>query len=257
MFDFTNKIVMVTGASGNLGFVLAMAFQASRAKLALVDRGKEKLQQLYPDFINSPDYLMVNCADLMDEGAVEASVSEIIQYFNRIDVLVNTVGGSEIIQYFNRIDVLVNTVGGFQAGKMLHETPIETWDFLLKLNARSVFIACHKVIPHMLNQGSGKIINVAARPGITGQAGMSAYSASKSAVMRLTESMAAELKDQKVNVNCIIPGTIDTKQNREAMPEADFSTWVAPESLADVILFLSSEAARDIHGVALPVYGRS
>jgi NAD(P)-dependent dehydrogenase (short-subunit alcohol dehydrogenase family) len=238
MFDFTNKIVMVTGASGNLGFVLAMAFQASRAKLALVDRGKEKLQQLYPDFINSPDYLMVNCADLMDEGAVEASVSE-------------------IIQYFNRIDVLVNTVGGFQAGKMLHETPIETWDFLLKLNARSVFIACHKVIPHMLNQGSGKIINVAARPGITGQAGMSAYSASKSAVMRLTESMAAELKDQKVNVNCIIPGTIDTKQNREAMPEADFSTWVAPESLADVILFLSSEAARDIHGVALPVYGRS
>jgi NAD(P)-dependent dehydrogenase (short-subunit alcohol dehydrogenase family) len=238
MFDFTNKIVMVTGASGNLGFVLAMAFQASRAKLALVDRGKEKLQQLYPDFINSPDYLMVNCADLMDEGAVEASVSE-------------------IVQYFNRIDVLVNTVGGFQAGKMLHETPIETWDFLLKLNARSVFIACHKVIPHMLNQGSGKIINVAARPGITGQAGMSAYSASKSAVMRLTESMAAELKDQKVNVNCIIPGTIDTKQNREAMPEADFSTWVAPESLADVILFLSSEAARDIHGVALPVYGRS
>jgi NAD(P)-dependent dehydrogenase (short-subunit alcohol dehydrogenase family) len=221
MFDFTNKIVMVTGASGNLGFVL-----------------KEKLQQLYPDFINSPDYLMVNCADLMDEGAVEASVSE-------------------IVQYFNRIDVLVNTVGGFQAGKMLHETPIETWDFLLKLNARSVFIACHKVIPHMLNQGSGKIINVAARPGITGQAGMSAYSASKSAVMRLTESMAAELKDQKVNVNCIIPGTIDTKQNREAMPEADFSTWVAPESLADVILFLSSEAARDIHGVALPVYGRS
>lgn len=238
MFDFTNKIVMVTGASGNLGFILARAFQTSKAKLALVDRGKERLQQLYSNFLNSPDYLLVDCADLMDEGAVEASVSE-------------------IIQYFNRIDVLVNTVGGFQAGKMLHETPIETWDFLLKLNARSVFIACQKVIPTMLDQGSGKIVNIAARPGIAGQAGMSAYSASKSAVLRLTESMAAELKDKGVNVNCIIPGTIDTKQNRETTPDADFSTWVAPESLADVILFLSSEAARDIHGVALPVYGRS
>jgi NAD(P)-dependent dehydrogenase (short-subunit alcohol dehydrogenase family) len=174
----------------------------------------------------------------MDEGAVEKSVSE-------------------AIQHFGRIDVLVNTVGGFRAGKMLHETPIETWDFLLNLNARSVFIACQKVIPHMLNQRSGKIVNVAARPGIEGQAGMAAYSASKSAVIRLTESMAAELKSQGVNVNCIIPGTIDTPQNREAMPDADYSTWVTPESLAEVILFLSSESARDVHGASLPVYGRS
>jgi NAD(P)-dependent dehydrogenase (short-subunit alcohol dehydrogenase family) len=238
MFDFTNKIVMVTGASGNLGGALARAYQASKAKLALVDRGEERLRQVYPDLVDSPDYLLVNCADLMDEGAVEASVTE-------------------TVQHFGRIDVLVNTVGGFRAGKMLHETPIETWDFLLKLNARSVFIACKKVIPHMLNQQSGKIINVAARPGIQGQAGMAAYSASKSAILRLTESMAAELKDHGVNVNCIIPGTIDTPQNRESMPDVDFSNWVTPDSLADVIQFLSSEAARDVHGAALPVYGRS
>ena len=238
MFDFSNKTVMVSGATGNLGGVLALTFKASGAKLALVDRGEDRLRQAFPDLVGLPDYLLVNCADLMDEGAVEASVSE-------------------AMQHFGRIDVLVNTVGGFRAGKMLHETPIETWDFLLNLNARSVFIACKKVIPQMLNQGSGKIINVAARPGIEGQAGMAAYSASKSAVIRLTESMAAELKDQRVNVNCIIPGTIDTPQNREAMPDADYSTWVAPESLADVIFFLSSAAARDIHGSAIPVYGRS
>jgi NAD(P)-dependent dehydrogenase (short-subunit alcohol dehydrogenase family) len=140
---------------------------------------------------------------------------------------------------------------------MLHETPIETWDFLLDLNARSVFIASRKVIPHLLNQGSGNIVNVAARPGLEGKAGMSAYSASKSAVIRLTESMAAELKDRGINVNCIIPGTIDTPQNRESMPNEDYSMWVAPESLADVIQFLSAPAARDIHGAALPVYGRS
>jgi NAD(P)-dependent dehydrogenase (short-subunit alcohol dehydrogenase family) len=86
---------------------------------------------------------------------------------------------------------------------------------------------------------------------------MAAYSASKSAVIRLTESMAAELKNSGINVNCIIPGTIDTPQNRQNMPEADFSLWVQPESLADVILFLTSNAARDIHGAAVPVYGRT
>jgi len=238
MFDFSNKIVMVSGASGNLGVVLAQTFQASGAKLALVDRGEDRLRVAFPDLVGLPDYLLVNCADLMDEGAVEASVSG-------------------AIQHFGRIDVLVNTVGGFRAGMMLHETPIETWDFLLNLNARSVFIACHKVIPRMLNQGSGKIVNLAARPGIEGQAGMAAYSASKSAVIRLTESMAAELKNHGINVNCVIPGTIDTPQNRETMPNADYSTWVTPKSLSDVILFLSSEAARDVHGAALPVYGRS
>lgn len=238
MFDFLNKTVMVTGAIGNLGVVLARAFQNSNAKLALVDRGEDRLQEAFPELVGSPDYLLVDCADLMDEAAVEEAVSK-------------------TMRHFGRVDGLVNTVGGFRAGKMLHETPIDTWDFMLNLNARSVFIACKKVIPYMIRQGSGKIVNVAARPGLEGQAGMAAYSASKSAVIRLTESMSAELKDQGINVNCIIPGTIDTPQNREAIPEADYSKWVTPESLAEVILFLSSNAARDVHGAALPVYGRS
>jgi NAD(P)-dependent dehydrogenase (short-subunit alcohol dehydrogenase family) len=238
MFDFLNKTVMVTGAIGNLGVVLARAFQNSNAKLALVDRGEDRLREAFPELVGSPDYLLVDCADLMDEAAVEEAVSK-------------------TMRHFGRVDGLVNTVGGFRAGKMLHETPIDTWDFMLNLNARSVFIACKKVIPYMIRQGSGKIVNVAARPGLEGQAGMAAYSASKSAVIRLTESMSAELKDQGINVNCIIPGTIDTPQNREAIPEADYSKWVTPESLAEVILFLSSNAARDVHGAALPVYGRS
>jgi NAD(P)-dependent dehydrogenase (short-subunit alcohol dehydrogenase family) len=238
MFDFTNQVVMISGAVGNLGQVVARSFQACGAKLALVDRGEDRLKETFPDLVNSADYLLVNCADLMDEGAVEASVTE-------------------SFQHFGRIDVLVNTVGGFRAGTPLHETPIETWDFLHNLNARSVFIACKKVIPHMLKQGSGKIINLAARPGLEGQAGMAAYSASKAAVFRLTESMAKELKDQGINVNCIIPGTIDTSANRGANPDADFSTWVTPESLSEVILFLSCSASRDIHGAAIPVYGIS
>lgn len=238
MFDYSGKTVMVTGAIGGLGVALTQAYQTANAQLALIDRGEDRLKKAFPELVDLPDYLLVDCADLMDEDAVEEAVSK-------------------SINHFERIDVLVNTVGGFRAGKMLHETPLETWDSLINLNARSVFIACRKVIPYMLNQGSGKIINVAARPGIKGEAGMAAYSASKSAVLRLTESMSAELKDQDINVNCIIPGTIDTPKNREALPDADFSTWVTPESLAEVILFLSSDAAKDVHGATLPVYGRS
>lgn len=238
MFDFTGKVVMITGAIGNLGTVLARSFQASHAQLALIDRGKDRLKQTFSDLVGDPDYMLVNCADLMDENEVEASVVE-------------------AFRHFGRIDVLVNTVGGFRAGKMLHETPLETLEFMLDLNAKSVFLACQKVIPRMLEGESGMIINMAARPGLEGRVGMAAYSASKSAVLRFTESMAAELKDQGINVNCVIPGTIDTLPNRDAMPEADFDTWVKPESLADVILFLASDAARDIHGAAIPVYGRS
>ena len=238
MSDFTNKVVMVTGASGNLGSVLARTFQASGAKLALVDHGEDRLRQTFPDLVSSPDYLLVNCADLMDEASVEGSVLH-------------------SMQHFGKVDVLVNTVGGYRAGTPLHETDLDTWEFMLKLNGRSTFIASKKVIPHMLDQGSGKIVNLAARPGLAGREGMAAYSASKAVVMRLTESMAAEYKDKGINVNCVIPGTIDTQMNRETMPGADFSSWVAPESLSEVILFLCSPAARDIHGAAVPVYGRS
>jgi NAD(P)-dependent dehydrogenase (short-subunit alcohol dehydrogenase family) len=161
------------------------------------------------------------------------------------------------VDHFGRIDVLAHTVGGFRAGTPLHETLLATLDFMLNLNAKTVFITNQAVIPHMLRQGAGKIINLAARAGLQGQSNLAAYSASKAAVIRLTESAAAELKQSGINVNCVLPGTIDTPQNREAMPDADFSRWVKPESLADVILFLASDAARDIHGAAVPVYGRS
>jgi NAD(P)-dependent dehydrogenase (short-subunit alcohol dehydrogenase family) len=238
VFDFTDQVVMITGATGNLGKALTRSFQEVNAKLAIVDHEEDRLKQVFPDLVSSPDYLLINCANLMDEAAVEASVMQ-------------------SVRHFGRIDVLVSTVGTYRAGTALHETPLETWDFLVNLNARSVYIASMKVIPHMLDQGSGKIVNIGARPGLESKAGMGAYSASKAAVFRLTESMAADYKDQGINVNCVIPGTIDTPANRDAMPDADHSTWVKPESLAGVILFLCSPEARDIHGASIPVYGRS
>jgi len=238
MEDFSNKVVIVTGATGNLGSVLARRFQEAGACLVLVDRGDDLLFEVFADLVGSDEHYLANCADLTEAKAVQELVKS-------------------TMERFGRIDVLVHTVGGYQAGSALHETSLDTWDFMINLNARSVFITCRAVIPHMLKQGSGKIICIAARPGLQGTAKAGAYAASKSAVIRLIESMAAELKDKGINANCIIPGTIDTPQNREASPQADYSRWVQPESLAEVIMFLASDAARDINGAAIPVYGGS
>ncbi len=129
-------------------------------------------------------------------------------------------------------------------------------DFLFDINVRTTLLCCRAVIPQMLRQGHGKLVNLASRDALAGSAGYSAYSASKSAVLRLTESLAAELKNSNINVNCILPGTIDTPQNRKAIPNGDYSKWVEPEAVANVLLFLVSEASGAINGAALPVYGR-
>lgn len=236
MARFTNRVVMITGASGNLGTALTRPFLTEGAKVVLVDRKKELLLESFPELVDRPDCYMSGDADLTSAEDVNQIVTA-------------------AIDHFGRIDVLANTVGGYRAGAPIQETSLDTWDFMLNLNARSVFNMTQYLVPHMLKQGSGKIIHTAARPGLQGAAGASAYSVSKSAVIRLVESTSAEVKRHGINVNCIVPGTIDTPSNREAMPDADFSQWVAPESLADVILFLASDASRDIHGAAIPVYG--
>lgn len=238
MFDFTDRIVVVTGAAGNLGSATARAFQGAGARLVLVDRSPDRLPRLFPDLAGSANHLLAASVDLTDESSMAAVVDD-------------------ALARFGRIDVLANTAGGYRAGTPVHETPLATWEFMLNLNARTVFVASSAVIPTMLQQGNGKIVSVAARAALKGGRKAGAYSASKSAVVRLTESMAAELNTSGINVNCILPGTIDTPQNRQAMPKADHGRWVPPEALADVMLFLASDAARAVTGVAIPVYGRS
>ena len=151
--------------------------------------------------------------------------------------------------------MLANIAGGFAMGPKVHETPVKDWEFMLDLNAKSVFLMCREVLPHMLQQGGGRIVSVAARVANAGKGKMAPYSVAKSAVARLTESMASEYREQNINVNCIMPGTIDTPANRADMPDADFGKWVQPAALADVICFLCSDAARAINGAAVPVYG--
>ncbi len=175
MSDLTDKVVLVTGAAGNLGVAVAQAFQLAGAKLTLVDRAADRLPRLFPEMVYSPEHHLAVSVDLTDPDAVKRAVDE-------------------TIQRFGRIDVLANVAGGFRPGKPVHETSLESWDFLLNLNARTVLITSQAVVPHMLDQGSGKIINVAALAALKGGARRGAYSVSKSAVMRLTESMSAELK---------------------------------------------------------------
>jgi NAD(P)-dependent dehydrogenase (short-subunit alcohol dehydrogenase family) len=228
------KVVLITGADGALGRAVTRAFAGRGANLALTDYRAEGLRESFADL---DDALLVGGIDVTDPAAVERLVEA-------------------VVERWGRIDVLVNIVGTWRGGQPVHETEIETWDFLMNLNARSAFLVSRAVVPHMIEAGTGKVVSVAAKTGLEGRANVAAYSASKSAVIRLTEAMSDELKDDGINVNCVLPSIIDTPPNREAMPKADYARWVAPEALADVIVFLSSDAARAIHGAAIPVYGR-
>lgn len=236
MDDFAGRVILITGAAGNLGNAVARAFQKAGAKTVLIGHSAEKLKKVFYDIYSSPDHLLIGGVDLTDADTTEKVVDE-------------------AYRYFHRVDVLFNAIGTFSGGKPVHEEDIETWEYLFKINFYTTLFICRAVIPYLMRQGSGKIINTASRSGVTGLAKYGAYSASKSGVLRLTESLAEELKSFNINVNCIIPGTIDTPQNREEMPNADYSKWVKPSDIADVVLFLASEASRAITGAAIPVYG--
>jgi NAD(P)-dependent dehydrogenase (short-subunit alcohol dehydrogenase family) len=238
MFDFTDQVVIVTGASGNLGGAVTEAFLAAGARLALPDRSTDRLPKLFPDLVGSDRHYLATGIDVTNPADAKVLVQG-------------------TVRRLSRIDVLAHTVGGYRAGAPPHETSLETWDAMLNLNGRATFVINQAVVPAMLARGRGKIINVAARSALASRANEVAYSVSKSAVARITEGMAAAYKARGINVNAILPGTIDTPQNREAMPDADHSRWVKPEALAQIFLFLASEAASPINGALIPAYGLS
>jgi NAD(P)-dependent dehydrogenase (short-subunit alcohol dehydrogenase family) len=233
--EFSQRTVLITGAAGNLGRVVANAFAARGANLVLVDLRRESLERA---FGAENERRLFAPTNLLDQAEVDATVTA-------------------AIQRFKRIDVLCNIAGGFRAGAPVHETSDETWNLLFDLNARTVLRTARAVVPRMLESGGGKIVNVGAYAAQKGVAQMGAYVAAKSAVIRLTEAMAAELREKNINVNCVLPTIIDTPENRKAMPNADPRRWVSPEDLANTIAFLASDDARAIHGAALPVTGLS
>lgn len=227
----TKPVVVVTGAAGNLGRAVAEAFARDGARLVLVDRDENALRTAFAMALPEALCLPVN---LLAPAEVEAMAAQ-------------------AIQRFGRIDALCNLAGGFRMGEAVHETSAQTWDLMMDLNVGTLLNTVRAVVPRMLGQGGGAIVNVAAGAALRGSAHMGAYAAAKSAVIRLTESMSAELRPQGINVNCVMPSIIDTPENRQAMPEADPKDWVAPQDLANVIRFLASPHARAVHGAAVPV----
>ena len=217
---FTNKSVVVTGAAGALGLTVANAFAHAGANVTGID---------VIDF--KADFRTLK-ANLIELESTKTALAEV-----------------------RSVDILVNIAGGFSMGDTVAGTSDETWDFMFDLNARTVLNTVRFIVPVMVEQGAGKIINIGARAALRGSANMAAYAASKSVVIRLTESLADELKHEGINVNCILPSIIDTERNRADMPDADFSSWVSPEALAKVVLFLASQESNPIHGAALPVEG--
>ena len=231
----SRRTVIVTGAAGNLGRAVADTFADEGARLVLVARDRRSLEKTYGD--ETPQRRFAQ-ADLLDQAEVDAMAAT-------------------AISAFGRIDVLCNLAGGFRMGDPVHSVADRDWDFLFDVNLRTLRNTVRAVVPSMLASGGGKIVSVASAAALKGAARMGAYAASKAGVIRLTEAMAAELRERNVNVNCVLPTIIDTPENRAAMPNADFARWVAPSDLAAVIAFLASDAARAVHGAALPVAGLS
>jgi NAD(P)-dependent dehydrogenase (short-subunit alcohol dehydrogenase family) len=234
--EFTGKVIMVTGAAGNLGRAVVARFAREDARLVLVDRDQARLDQLAAE-------TNVDSLPAAVELTQPAAVAELIKRAE---------------ERFGHIDILAHTVGGYEAGKPVHEADSAVFERMLALNFWPVVITCGAVAKHMLEHGvAGAIVVVLARAALKGSKDHSAYTASKAAAQRIVESMAAELRDHGINVNGVLPSTIDTPANREAMPNADFSKWVKPADVANAIAFLASPAARAIHGVSLEVYNRA
>ena len=225
-----DNIVLITGANGGLGASVTKAFLASGATVVGTARAIQASDVADPRFV-------ALAADLTNAAAAAQLVES-------------------AAQRFGRIDKLVHVMGGFAGGKPIAETDDATWDLMMNLNLRSAFYMFRAVIPRMRGVGSGRIVAIASRAAADPAANIAAYAASKAALVSLVRSAALENKDRGITVNAILPGTMDTEANRKADPHADFSQWVPPERVADLALFLASDAAAQITGAAIPVYGR-
>jgi len=222
------KVVVVTGALGALGKVVAEQALARGARVAGIDHAPSQERA-------TPNRIEIGSVDLSDAAQAKKAIDA-------------------VAAHFGRCDVLINIAGGFAFGTVA-DGDTKTWQRMFALNVLTALNASRSAIPHLTAHGAGRIVNVGAMGALQAAAGMGAYAASKAGVHRLTEALAAELKG-KVTVNAVLPSTIDTAANRAGMPKADFSKWVTPKELADVILFLASDAASAVTGALLPVSGR-
>jgi NAD(P)-dependent dehydrogenase (short-subunit alcohol dehydrogenase family) len=236
--NFAGKVVVVAGGTGGLGNAVSRVFLEEGATVVVTYRKEEEFVALKQIVAGKAETLEGDVVDVTDERAASEFV-----------------GG--VLSRHGRVDVLVNTVGGYTGGVKLWELETKVFDAMLSLNLRSGYALARAVLPAMLKQKQGAIVNVAAKAAFDHGAGASAYAASKAAAVAMMDSLAGDLKGSGVRVNSVLPSIIDTAMNRQAMPNADFSAWPKPEAIAQVILFLCSDHAAVVHGAAVPVYGTS
>lgn len=231
--DFTGRVATVTGAAGNVGAAIARELAARGARLALVDADAAALAALAAELPASAEVLKIGGVDLRREADAARVISD-------------TMGR------FGRIDALANTVGTFRMGRVDAEAS-EQWTLLMDLNALSALLLCKAAGPAMAAKAYGRMLHVAAGAALRGGAAMSAYSASKAALARVVETVADEFRAAGVTANCIAPSTIDTPQNRAAMPDADRSQWLPPADIARAAAALLSAEAGAITGALIPL----
>ena len=234
--SFSGRVIVVAGGTGGLGRAVSLAFLEEGAKVIVTYRKEEEFRALKDSAGQQASSLEGRQIDVTDEAAV----AELI---------------NEVLAQHGALDVLVNTVGGYAGGVKFWDMTTKVFDQMLALNLRSGYALARAVMPAMLKAGYGSIVNVAAKAALDHGAGAAAYSASKAAAVALMDSLAADAKGTGVRVNSILPSIIDTAANRLAMPDSEFAAWPKPEDIAHVVLFLSSDLAKTIHGAAVPVYG--
>jgi len=234
----SSKVVVVAGGTGGLGRAVGLAFLSEDDRVIVTYRKQEEFDVLKKLAGGNGSRLEGYNVDVTDEVAVGKFIEG-------------------VVQRHGRLDALVNTVGGYAGGVKLWELDTKIFDQMLALNLRSCYALSRAAVRVMLKQGSGAIINVAAKAAIDHGAGAAAYAASKAAAVAMMDSLAQDLKGTGVRVNSVLPSIIDTEANRRAMPKADFAKWPKPEDIARVIVFLCSGDAKVIHGAAVPVFGNS
>lgn len=228
------RVVAITGGFGTLGRAVGNAFSADGWKVALLDRAPA------PDASSAEGQdgqWRLGGVDLTDLGSARTALSQ-------------------VAERLGPLNALINVAGGFR-WETLADSDLQTWDLMYQMNVRTAATASRAALDRFANgPEGGRIVNIGAGAALRAGAGMGAYAASKAGVLRLTEALADELKDRGITVNAIVPGIIDTPQNRKDMPDADFSRWVQPADIAAVILFLASRAASAVTGASIPVTGR-